>query len=289
MTNPFLAIDWGTTNRRAYRVEGGRIVAAERDGPGAASVAPEDFAGEMAGLRERLGDVPALLAGMVGSTVGWRVAPYVSAPCGLPEIAAALLTIDPRTAIVPGISYEDSAHADVMRGEEVLLLGAVAAGLAPANSLLCQPGTHAKWAVIEDARIVRFTTAMTGELFALLRTHGLLARQLGAEVADGDAFREGVAEGLRRDLTASLFGVRAAGLLGRRHDDQAAAYVSGLLIGAEIAPRLGAECGEATIVSDPKLGGLYAAALAVAGRAARQVDTEAAFVAGATRVQELRS
>src|SRR3546814_1946765 len=69
-----------------------------------------------------------------------------------------------------------------------------------------------------DGRIAGFTTAMTGELFALLRGHSLLAGALTAEVTDGDAFREGLAEGARRDLAASLFGIRAASVLGRSEE-----------------------------------------------------------------------
>ena len=286
MSGRFIAIDWGTTNRRAMVIEDDAVVATERDGPGAAAVAEGGFPAELAGLRARLGDLPVVMAGMVGSSVGWQVAPYVAAPCGIAEIAAALLAIDPRTAIVPGVSHL-APHADVMRGEEVLLLGAVEARLAPRNALVCQPGTHCKWAVLEDARIVHFTTAMTGELFALLRAHGLLARQLGSTVVDGPAFRAGVAEGLKRDLAASLFGIRASGLLGQRDDADAASYASGLLIGADVAPRLAEHDGEVVVVADPALGALYVAAIAAAGGAARLVDADTAFVAGISRIREL--
>ncbi|RZM31080.1 MAG: 2-oxo-3-deoxygalactonate kinase, partial [Sphingomonas sp.] len=141
----FIAVDWGTTNRRAFRIENGTVAATERDDRGAANVAAGEYEAEVAGIRARLGDLPMLLAGMVGSNIGWRSVPYVAAPAGLAEIAAALDRIDGRTAIVPGLSYRDGLHADVMRGEEVQLLGAVAAGLVPAEALLCQPGTHCKW------------------------------------------------------------------------------------------------------------------------------------------------
>ena len=186
----FLAVDWGTTNRRVFRFEGGAVVHTERDDRGAASVT--DFAGEVAAIRERFGDLPMLLAGMVGSTVGWRVVPYVAAPAGIDELVAGLDWIDDRTAIVPGVSCSQNGRADVMRGEEVQLLGAVAGWMSPPDALLVQPGTHCKWATMAGGRITGFTTAMTGELFALLRGHSLLAGSLTAEVTDGDAFREGL-------------------------------------------------------------------------------------------------
>ena len=282
----FIAVDWGTSNRRAFRIRDGIVVASERDDRGAATVAVADYPSEIARIRERLGDLPMVLAGMVGSNIGWRTVPYVAAPAGLPEIAAALDRIDARTAIVPGLSYRDGLHADVMRGEEVQVLGAVAAGLVPADSLLCQPGTHCKWATVESGTITRFTTAMTGELFALLRAHGVLSRQLGHPVELGSAFLEGVAEGARRDLAASLFAIRARGVLGLADDAHAASVASGLLIGADTAARI--EPGATVhILADPALGALYAGAIDALGGTAHHIDSQAAFVAGITRIQDL--
>ena len=276
----FIAVDWGTSNRRAFRIEDGHVVASERDDRGAASVAAADYPAEVAGIRQRLGDLPMLLAGMVGSNIGWRSVPYVAAPAGLAEVAAALDRVDDRTAIVPGLSYRDGVHADVMRGEEVQLLGAVAAGL------VCQPGTHCKWATLDKGRITRFTTAMTGELFALLRAHGVLSRQLGHPVEPGAAFLEGVAEGAKRDLAASLFAIRARGVLGIADDTNAASFASGLLIGADTAARI--EPGATVhILADATLGALYASAIDALGGASHHIDSQAAFVAGITRIQDL--
>lgn len=277
----YIAVDWGTTNRRTYLIEDGQVVRTERDDLGVTSVAKDGFEREAAALRARFGNHPMLLAGMVGSTIGWRAAPYMAAPAGLADIARGLCRIDERTAIVPGVSFVDGAHADVMRGEEVQLLGAAAAALVPPDALLCQPGTHCKWVEMERGEIVRFTTAMTGELFALLRTHGVLALQLGGAVTLDDAFRDGVAEGSRRDLAASLFGIRAASVLGRRADADAASFASGLLIGADVAARL-ADTRHDTVhvLADPDLGTLYAAAIETQGGTAHIVDSHAAFVAG---------
>ncbi|MBW8842117.1 MAG: 2-dehydro-3-deoxygalactonokinase [Sphingomonadales bacterium] len=278
-----LAIDWGTTNRRVYRIEDGKVTATERDALGVTAVS--DFAGELAAIRARFGDLPVLMAGMVGSTIGWREARYVPAPAGLDDLRDNLLRIDDRTAIVPGVSFSDGARGDVMRGEEVQLLGAVAAGLAPSDALLVQPGTHCKWVEMTGSRIARFTTAMTGELFALVRAHGILSAQLGADVVLGDSFRDGVREGAKRDLTASLFGIRAAKLLGLRDDADAASFASGLIIGADVASRVADNPFDAAyILADPVLGGLYAAAIEVHGRAATIIDSHAAFVAGISRI-----
>jgi len=276
----FLAVDWGTTNRRVFLIEGGAVQRTERDDRGVTAVS--DFASEAAGIRARFGDLPMLMAGMVGSRIGWREAAYVPAPAGMDELAANLLHIDARTMIVPGVSNADPP--DVMRGEEVQLLGAVEAGTVPRDALLVQPGTHCKWVEMEDGRIAAFTTAMTGELFALLRAHSLLAGQLGGEAAPGAAFDEGVAEGRKRDLAGSLFGIRAASLLGVRED--AVSYASGLLIGSDVAARLESSHHDIVhILADPQLGQLYARAIEAHGRSARIVDSQGAFVAGIIAVE----
>lgn len=274
----FIAVDWGTTNRRVFRLDHGEVTQTERDDRGAASV--EDFAAEVTAIRDRFGDLPMVLAGMVGSTVGWRIVPYVPAPAGIDDLVVGLAWIDDRTAIVPGVSC-GGERSDVMRGEEVQLLGAVAGSMVPADALLAQPGTHCKWATMADGCIAGFTTAMTGELFAMLRKHSLLAGSLGADVADGDAFRAGLAEGARRDLAASLFAVRAASVLGEREDADAASFASGVLIGSDVVARLAETPFERVhILADAALGGLYATAVAAAGREPVIVDSHAAFTAG---------
>jgi 2-dehydro-3-deoxygalactonokinase len=282
----FLAIDWGTTNRRIVAIRDGAPAEIARDDRGVTTIAPGGFEAELAAVRTRMGDLPVLMAGMVGSTLGWRETPYLPVPARLDELAANLLWLDARTAIVPGLSFATPEHCDVMRGEEVQLLGAVAGGLCPADALLAQPGTHCKWATVAGGRITGFVTAMTGELFALLRREGVLARQLGGAVTLSAAFHDGVAAGRRRDLLASLFEIRAAKLLGRRDDADAASYASGLLIGADVAARLG-DHRDVHLIADAPLGPLYAAAVNACGGTPHLIDSQAAFVAGITRIGAL--
>lgn len=283
---PFIAVDWGTTNRRSYLVRNGVAIAVERDDHGAATV--RDFPGEIAAMRQRLGELPMLLAGMVGSSVGWRETPYVPAPADLETIARNLLNIDDRTAIVPGISAIEGLRGDVMRGEEVQILGAIVTGALPADAFVAQPGTHCKWVDVAGGRIARFTTTMTGELFSLLSRQSLLARQLGGAVSAGAAFAAGVREGTRCDLAASLFSVRASGVLGLRSDADAASFTSGVLIGADVAARL-AECRRdlVFVLSDGDLAGLYAAAIAQQGVRVMEIQSEPAFIAGICEIGKL--
>ena len=287
MAKRFIAVDWGTSNRRDYLIEEGRVVARSRDDRGMLEMDGRGYEDAVAAIRGTHGDWPVLIAGMAGSNRGWREAPYVDAPARAADIAANLLWIEPgRTAIVPGVAWRDPVAPDVMRGEEVQLLGAVAAGLAPATALLAQPGTHNKWVEMVDGAIGRFSTAMTGELFALLRDGSILSRQLDGAITAGPAFLDGIRDAGTRPLTAALFGARAGMLLGYRAEADVADYVSGLLIGADVA---GANLAgrEAFILSDAALGELYAAAVTELGGTPRQVDTVAAFVAGMTLIWSL--
>jgi 2-dehydro-3-deoxygalactonokinase len=283
----FLAIDWGTTNRRIFRIEAGKVTARERDGRGAASLDPQDFARDAADIRARHDGLPILAAGMVGSRLGWQEVPYCIAPATLSDLAQGLITVSEGVRIVPGVAQIGN-RPDVMRGEEVQFLGAAACGLVPAGVLLCQPGTHSKWATIVDGALAGFTTAMTGELFALLTRHSLLASQLGVPVVLGPAFLAGIEEARLRDLSASIFGIRAQGLLGMLPDGDASSFASGLLIGAEVAARLSAACcGVVYILANATLGSLYVAAIRALECEAHLIDSDEAFISGMVNIWDL--
>jgi len=190
-------------------------------------------------------------------------------------------------AITPGVSHVVSDRCDVMRGEEVQFLGAVAAGLAPAERLLCQPGTHSKWARVQAAQILDFSTAMTGELYSLLRQHSLLAETLEGEAAIGAPFHNGVREGCKQTLLSSLFGARAAQLLDALPAGDGASFVSGLLIASDVQSQLRGVSEDVYVIGDAPLGPLYAAAIEALGGRPHMVDSAAAFVAGISKMWQV--
>ena len=283
----FIAVDWGTTNRRAYRLDGsGHCVEEFQDDKGVLAVPGSGFPAAIAEIRERLGDHPLLLAGMIGSNRGWQDAGYVPAPAGIDDLVGALVWPGEREAIVPGVSYLKNDRADVMRGEEVQLLGGVAAGLIDADGLVCHPGTHNKWVTLRDSRINAFRTVMTGELFSLLKEHSILSDLLQGEVEPNHVFKEAARYAIYNEaLPADLFGVRARVLLGQAKKEDAAAYASGLLIGSDVRIGLSLPTGaQVTAVGRPDLTRLYAAAIGEASRDAVELDGEQCFIAG---VQEM--
>ena len=286
----FIAVDWGTTNRRGYLVGAdGRLRDEMEDDKGILSVPAGGFPEAVAELRARLGDLPMLMGGMVGSNKGWIEAPYVPCPASAEELAGHIIWAEEgRTAIVPGLSFLNERRADVMRGEEVQVFGALAAGLLPENGLLCHPGTHNKWITVEGGRVTRFRTVMTGEMFSLLKGYSILSDLLKEEVETGPAFERGVTHGLSdEDLTAELFSVRARVLLGQAAREDAASYTSGLLIGTDLRTGLRqAQEGEIVVMARPELRRLYVAALKIAGWGSSEVDGEEAFLAGAKKLAE---
>jgi 2-dehydro-3-deoxygalactonokinase len=286
----FIAVDWGTTNRRAYRIDAAGTNAEEfEDSRGILAVGKGEFPQAIAEIRERLGDLPLLLAGMIGSNRGWVEAPYVPCPAGIEALAQGIVWAGEREAIVPGVSFVGANRADIMRGEEVQLLGAVTAKALPDDCVVCHPGTHNKWVTVAGGRIESFRTVMTGELFNLLREHSILADLLGGQVRANEAFRAGAAHGLSRDdLLSELFAIRARVLLGQGDRSECASYASGLLIGSDV--RIGLESSrfdEVIVMGRPDLTTLYAAAIDEAGKRASELDGEQSFLAGIVKIAEM--
>jgi 2-dehydro-3-deoxygalactonokinase len=233
------------------------------------------------------GERDVLMAGMVGAKSGWREAPYVACPAGAEAIAAGLLDVSDlagaavdakvRAAIVPGLSCRAADGApDVLRGEETQIVGLLDDDTAPRFTVAI-PGTHGKWIALEGARVVGFGTWLTGELFGLLAKEGTLAAVLdGPARPDADDwFDRGVARaGAPGGLSHHLFGVRAAALLGDLPPGAAKPFLSGLLIGAEIAGA--APRGPVVLIAAPDAASRWRRALAAFGVEPREAPADVA-------------
>jgi len=238
-----IVADWGTTNLRAWALDGEGAVVDQRGGArGLLAVQGGRFAEALA---EVCGGwfapgVPVLLSGMVGSKLGWSEVPYLIAPVDLGELFGHLHLVEsslPVTVrIVPGVKLEDAKQPDVIRGEETQIAGALQL-LGIQDGVFVLPGTHSKWAMVEAGRLTAFRTYMTGEVFGLLRNTGTLSQLMQGEGQDEAAFSEGVTRGASADaggLLHRLFAVRTLGLLDKMPRTSLSSYLSGLLIGAEV-------------------------------------------------------
>jgi 2-dehydro-3-deoxygalactonokinase len=278
-----IAVDWGTSSLRgALLDEAGRVLEEKNSPLGILNVPNGDFAGvfaeQFAGWLKP-GGASCLISGMAGSRQGWAEAPYVACPAGLPELAQHLRWIERgRIAIVPGLSDTQGDVPDVMRGEEVQIFGAMRlAGLT--DGLFVLPGTHSKWATVRAGRVTGFRTFMTGEVYGLFTQHSILARTLDtAAPLDEEAFLRGIARaGGGEGLLHNAFGVRALGLFGRLSPAQSASYLSGLLIGEELAQQTLPEGGEVIVIGASALVERYALALGRKGTKVRAFGAEATW------------
>ncbi|MCB2055202.1 MAG: 2-dehydro-3-deoxygalactonokinase [Geminicoccaceae bacterium] len=292
MSGRFVGVDWGTTSLRAFLIEeDGRIARQVEADAGIMNVEAGRFEAvldEQLARLEAPAGLPVLASGMIGSRQGWVEVAYAHCPAGAAEIAEGIVARragDRDIFFVPGLTCTNAAGApDVMRGEEVQILGALASGEdagsgAPAMAVL--PGTHSKWARVAGGRIEAFATFMTGELFAVLRRHSILGRLMEGETIDAGGFARGVETALeeRVGLLQALFAARTLPLFEALEQKETAGFLSGLLIGTEIAQaRTGFAAGDATLtlIGSAALVGHYGRAAAQCGIATVTAPGDAA-------------
>ncbi|MDI3213623.1 2-dehydro-3-deoxygalactonokinase [Arthrobacter sp. AL12] len=259
-----IALDWGTSSCRAFLLGNDGIVLSERRGN--SGVMDVSTAADLDGLAyeeafeevfealcgDWLTDLPALpviACGMVGSNRGWVQTPYRLLPADLTGDGIALTAVPTRRGatvhIISGL-MDDSKLPDIIRGEETQVLGAIVGEQASGSAdleherVVLLPGTHSKWVRIKGSTVTSFTTCMTGELFSLLTTKSTLAQPSARlEEADWDAFVLGLdvagAPPGNGGILTTAFSARTLVMTGRLRPNQVEDYLSGLLIGSEIA------------------------------------------------------
>lgn len=236
-----IAVDWGSTNRRAWALgPDGRTLAERSDSAGLLAIQERRFAESLAAFLNDwlMPGLPVVMAGMVGSRMGWVEVPYLSAPTPLADLARNLMKAgriaDSDCWIVPGVSFDGPAQPEVMRGEECQMLGALLQQRR-SDGVFLTPGTHSKWVRVAGGKLLEFRTYITGEMFNLLRQSGTLAQLMTGEGDDQAAFARGVqATSGGSELLNRLFSARSLALFGRLEGDEIASYVSGMLVGTEM-------------------------------------------------------
>ncbi len=239
MQRKLVAVDWGTSSLRGALINSEGVVLEKRAFPqGILQVAHGQFQHV---FEQRFGDwmgagTLCLISGMAGSRQGWREAPYCPCPSGFDDIAQHLQWIEKdRIGIVPGLSAWNDDTPDVMRGEEIQIFGALAAQQIQTAQFVL-PGTHSKWAQVLDGKISAFKTFMTGEFYALLSQHSILAKTcLPDAPLKKEVFIDGVMQSQKSGgLLHHAFSARSLALFEKLNPAQSSSYISGLLIGEEI-------------------------------------------------------
>lgn len=291
-TTALIALDWGTSSLRAYRfAKTGEVLETRAlpwgimNLPLSSGAQTEIDAGFRQALQEACGDwlqhnpgTPLIAAGMIGSKQGWREASYLEVPLAVSSIGNTLTVVDTGLGvplhIVPGL-LQNGALPNVMRGEETQVAG-ILDQLQVADLLIGLPGTHSKWVRVEEKCITHFDTFMTGEMYSALCNHTILGRTMqrdAGQTSDNSAFLRGAGvastvEG-RAGLLSNIFSSRTLGLTGVLSAGSQADYLSGLLIGHEIAALLALADGRlpqpVALIGDTSLCQRYRQVLALYG------------------------
>jgi 2-dehydro-3-deoxygalactonokinase len=283
--NRLVAVDWGTSTLRAALLdEHGQVLQERSLARGILSVEPSGFAAVFdaaCGDWMNAGAQFALISGMAGSRQGWVEAPYCRCPASFTDLAAALSWVEAsRIAIVPGLCCESQGVPDVMRGEETQVFGALQL-LNVDQALLVLPGTHSKWVRVAGGRIETFSTFMTGEIYALLRQHSILARTLPQ--TDGELDTQAFERGIRHavqvgNLLQAVFSARTLALFDRMPAAALPSYLSGLVIGEELRSQNSRKfSGPVIVIGSQALTPRYELALRTLGVSARCLGSQATW------------
>jgi len=286
----YIAVDWGSTQLRGWLIRCGECVDTKQLPLGITRLngqSPADvFQKHLATWRGEEA-LPVLMAGMIGSDAGWQAVPYLACPTTIDAPGQQLFAVADGVWIIPGLKVEQPGDYNVMRGEETQLLGAW--HLAPAECYV-MPGTHCKWVQVERSVVRHFATAMTGELHHLLLSQSLLGKQLPPQQPDEAAFGVGLEKGLAQpSLISELFVARAARVLGALAATSVSDYLSGLLIGAEVAT-MGQRYSASTVtlIGDPALTRRYHRAMTACGMTVNRCNGDEALLNGMARIMNGR-
>jgi len=278
----FIAVDWGTSRLRAFlckvKTDGSLKLVTRSAGLGVSKSAlsfEETLMECISPWEFEYGKLPILMAGQIGSSIGWKKTPYLASPISPQELAKSCVNFHCNgydISVIPGLSCKlENNNYDCMRGEELQILGWLQ--LAKENQvgrhLVCLPGTHTKWVLVEDGKIKLFKTALTGELFDLIANHSVLIQEK-ATVFNQEAFDSGAAFTLNSEMGSlihGLFSVRSRQLFGQLSADEATSYLSGLLIGSDVRAAMNAtewnlsKMDQVSIIGAPHLSSCFASVL----------------------------
>lgn len=282
----YIAVDWGSTQLRGWLIRDGKCVETMQLPLGVSWLngqSPAEVFHRYLTPWRAAAELPVVMAGMIGSDAGWQAVPYLACPAAIDEPGRQLFAVADGVWIVPGLKVEQRGDYNVMRGEETQLLGA--SQIAPATCYV-MPGTHCKWVQVERGVVRHFATAMTGELHHLLLSQSLIGKQLPDQQADEAAFTLGLEKGREApSLVVDLFGARAARILGALSPTSVSDYLSGLLIGAEVAAlRERYRATHITLVGEPALNERYRRAMAAHGVTVNCCRGDEAFLRGIARI-----
>ena len=300
MNNDAIGIgcDWGTTTLRAYLLGRDAKILEKIEIPkGIMSVEDGDFQKVFEDIVGYWMDLfptcPIVLSGMVGSRQGWVEAPYIECPVEINKLSNKLITIEltrnREIFLVPGLTFIDEEGVpDVMRGEEVQILGACS-GEPVKERLICLPGSHSKWVRLAGNDVKEFSTYMTGEIYEAVRNNTILSKTLEPNAWSKKAFLNGVQYSRQnRNILSQLFHVRTQILFDKLSNRSSTSFLSGLLIGHELKSALqNSHNHEIYLIGERTLTQLYADAINEFGRTTKKATPDIVTLGYFTLLRQL--
>ncbi|WP_018998390.1 2-dehydro-3-deoxygalactonokinase [Hirschia maritima] len=296
----FIGVDWGTSRMRAMLCSHDRSAPSSDevvfgDGISKLTKSPEDTLFEaITPWIKQYGKLDIVLAGMVGSNIGWKTTPYLPCPAqlsNLPNLAEVFEVQGHKVTILPGAKGTNAmGQPDLMRGEELQILGWMARhpNISHEDRLICLPGTHTKWARLHDGQLESFATSLTGELYAILKDHSILVPSPESQPQTGfqnASFLKGakLAAQQPNGLLHILFSTRTRLISNPDELGDPASYLSGLLIGSDVKTAID-NCAKPNVIVEvigaPALGDKYALAIENLGHTCNFTDGNDAIYSG---------
>lgn len=259
-----LTIDTGTTNTRVTLWRDGVVIAHQ-----AHEVGVRDTA--ISGNREKLkngvratllktleeaelteNDISLVLgSGMISSNVGLFELPHVLAPAGLQQLARGMVSVTIPEVFskplwfVPGvrnvvenIGLHNCESMDMMRGEEVEVIGVIDQMGITGPAMMVMPGSHSKFVCIDDKnRITGCVTTLAGELMYVITHNTILAQSLESSFATAispEMLLAGAKSAQTIGLGRTCFNVRILDQFTIYERNDRANFLLGAILGADL-------------------------------------------------------
>jgi 2-dehydro-3-deoxygalactonokinase len=234
----WIAIDWGTTNFRAWFIKEGKVLKEINKPHGIKNIPNNNFENILIKnikLPKKINcKIKIISCGMIGSKQGWFDCGYEKKlnlkKNNLVKIKTKNKYLD--FYIVKGLSQNNPY--DVIRGEETQIIGYLQSNK-KFSGFICLPGTHSKWVKITKGKLIKFKTYMTGELFEIISRNSILKHSFVDKKINTKTFKNSVLLSQKKNFNFFdyLFEFRSRTLLSKKKYNPKSELLA-YLIGNEI-------------------------------------------------------
>lgn len=252
----YIIIDTGTTNTRIRLVENYQIIDTLKYDVGVRDTAITGRLDRLklsikTGIEECLArnnrvlkDVDSIIAsGMITSELGLVEIPHLIAPVGVEELAKGVVIckfpdiVDKPLYFIPGVKNRvneelEISYIDMMRGEEVEAIGITNLYKDFDKLIYISPGSHTKFVLIENGKIIRCSTTLTGELLQAISRETVLANSIPDDLIteiNKEYIKKGIESAKKYGFSKTCFLVRIMDLFTQANGNELANFMAGAI------------------------------------------------------------